>query len=201
MSTEQKNRSNRKHKSSNYQRKGSYQHKHGRQQKQPRPLPWTSYEGLLHRFMACVNCGYFMTAYRAYHGSDVLKSALDQSNERRDGWLHLPWNSETGRLIHRFYEVRSDLGGSHIEFMCGDCQRKFLYSVTEVEPTIDHHTAEQTNDTERGELDRNINETIDHLDETNSESSVSSNDAAIEGEAPPSTPHTEILFQIEIKLR
>ncbi len=105
-------------------------------QRQSRPLPRVSYENLLQRFTACVNCGYFITSYRAHYGNDVLKQALSQSNERRDGWLHLPWDIVTRQLVHRFFGVRSDVGPVHLEFMCTTCQRKFLYTEEEVEVPV-----------------------------------------------------------------
>ena len=108
-------------------------YKQNRQQRQPRPLPRLSFDGLLHRFMACIDCGYFLTAYRSHHGNDAVYEALEASNERRDGWLSLPWDTYTEQIVHRFFGVRSDTELNHLEFLCPTCQRKFMYEQVEVE--------------------------------------------------------------------
>jgi len=147
-----------------------HQQKYNRQ-RQPRPAPHLHYESLLQRFTACVDCGYFFTAYRAHHGGDVVRQALKVSNQQRDGWIELPWDLRTSELVHRFFGIRSDTHIDHLEFMCDGCQRKFVCAEVELDTAV---ASSNIRDNHEEDLAENSElETGEAADEQGDEESVS----------------------------
>ena len=185
---------------------GNHKHGHGRKrqhhqknnrQRQPRPAPHLNYESLLHRFMACVDCGYFFTAYRAHHGQEVVRHALTASNQNRDGWIDLPWDMRTGELLHRFYEVRSDTHIDHLEFMCDSCQRKFVCAeVEEQAPAVDTHS-EQKDESEivESDPDEDVSEAVEStaVDESHQDENVEPE--------PETVVNVSRTLRVELKIR
>lgn len=206
--------------SQNKERSGGQQkHSHGRKrhhhskhnrQRQPRPAPHLNYESLLLRFTACVDCGYFFTAYRAHHGVEVVREALKASNQNRDGWIELPWDLRTSELVHRFYAVRSDTQIDHLEFLCDGCQRKFVCaeiddeaSTAEMEPESDDAERDESFvDAEEEEATDSVETEDETEDETGDETDEEETavDESVESESPRPKPTPRIL-RIELKTR
>lgn len=89
----------------------------------------------MNEFVVCGRCSFFLSGFRVIHGADALAAVAEEEHE---GWLVLPWNLATCRLLEKSYGFEIDDSCSHFEGCCPECRRCFVFSkeVAEGDPHL-----------------------------------------------------------------
>lgn len=75
-------------------------------------------------FVACGRCSFFLSGYRALRGNDGFVADALQA---QDNWLEMAWQPALIPLIEKSYGMSFRDGMYHVEHMCHECGRVFVY--------------------------------------------------------------------------
>lgn len=110
----------------------------GRRSEPRRPLSDLTVEDLRRYFIPCSCCGHFLARYRIVLGRAAVEDAGRSTSE---GWVPFAWNITTRNLLRDIYGLRTDIDSFHLEAMCGECQRRIVFTKeTQSEPELSNET-------------------------------------------------------------
>lgn len=134
-------------------RRRSRRRRRGRddQPTQSTPPAGPAFEGplksIVDNFVVCGRCSFFLAGYRAHFGTTSLEAAQASS---RHGWLALPWSLTLRDLVEQSYGVRIFEDVVHLDGVCSNCGRSFVFS-SDLAGTADDDDAAEAEDGEEEE--------------------------------------------------
>lgn len=87
-------------------------------------------------FVVCGRCSFFLAAYRLNH--DDFEEAARQAE---GNWLVLTGDKASRQLLYKSFGCRFDVDTYHLEAICPECQRRYVYDRGLAEPAVNRPQA------------------------------------------------------------
>jgi hypothetical protein len=82
-------------------------------------------------FVVCGRCSFFLAAYRVNH--DDFEEATRQAE---GNWLVLAGDKTSRQLLYKTFGCRFEVDTYHLEAICPECQRRYVYDRGLAEPAV-----------------------------------------------------------------
>lgn len=93
-------------------------------QQRPQPKSTVTSRDIKRWFATCGRCGFFLSAYQMIESAIDLETAVSYTKGR---WLTLDWDYEIRNLVNKSYGCNPDTGIYHLDGICPECRRRFIY--------------------------------------------------------------------------